>query len=217
MGRRKSSSASDPIERVPFKILSAITVANTTTLVAPTITSVNLAPTLDGRLGSIGDAFQYYRFVDLKVHLPPATNPTSDSDASVGYIPRIPNSAPTSHSELMSLPASVHKARGTSLESVMRVKRNVLIGDAPLKWYQSVAGTEDAQWEIQGQIIFAINTNTPSAGVQQTYIVEGICEFKGRSALTQTPFYRQPLLTTKPDNSIPALRVGNVVYKLATA
>ncbi len=220
MGRKKNQgSNSDPVERVPFKILTAVSVANTTTLVAPNITSVNLNPAIDARLASIADAFQWFRFVELKVMLPPAATPTADSDASVGYIPRVPNSAPTTHSELMSLPASAHKSRGQSVPAQMRVPRSILLGDAPIKWFQSIQGTEDTQWEIQGQYILAINTNTSSAGVQQTYIVEGICEFKGRSALTQTPFYKHSphTCTTSPDPSIPAIVVGKAVYKLANA
>ena len=218
MGRRKNNFSSDPVERIPFKILTAITAASTTTLVAPSITSANLTPAIDSRLTTIAEAYQFYRFVDLKVILCPAANPSSDSDASVGYVPRVVNAAPTSHNELMGLPASVHKPRGLSVLAVMRVKRNILIGDAPLKWFQSIPGTEDTQWEVQGQYIFAINTNTSAASVQQTYIVEGVCEFKGRSPLSMTPLYKQPkTVSTSLDNSIPAIVVGNAVYKLAAA
>lgn len=218
MGRRGKSVSSDPIERVPFKYLTTFSAGAASTLVAPTINAVNLSPAIDLRLAAIADAFQWYRFSKLHVTLVPSITATNDTYSSVGYIPRVPNAAPTSHSELMALPASAHKGAGQSIPAKMIVPRNVLYGDAPIKWYQTIVGTEDTQWEIQGQFIFASNVVSAATATPLVYIVEGICEFKGRSALTQTPLKPKPLLSATPgDHAFPCLRVGDAVYKLASA
>jgi len=221
MGRRSNSrNSADPIERVPFKIMTSFNAAGGSTIGAPTIVSTDLAPAIDARLASIADAFQWFRFSKLIVTLFPATTATNDTDASVGYIPRIPNSAPTLHSEIVSLPASAVKSRGQSLPAKMMVSRAILFGDAPIKWYQTKVGTEDAQWEVQGQYIFAANVVSAAVLTGQVITVEGVCEFKGRSALTQTPLYKQPKplpLATQKESSIPSIVVGDAVYKLASA
>lgn len=221
MGRRSNSrNSADPIERVPFKIMTFFNAAAGSTLSAPTVSAIDLAPAIDTRLAAIADAFQWYRFSKLMVTLLPATTATNDTDASVGYIPRIPNSAPTLHSELVSLPASAVKGRGQSVPAKMLVSRAILFGDAPIKWYQTKVGTEDAQWEVQGQYIFAANVVSAAVLTSQVYTVEGVCDFKGRSALTQTPLYKQPKplpLATQKESSIPSIVVGDAVYKLASA
>jgi len=221
MGRRGNSrNSADPIERVPFKLLTTFNAAGGSTLNAPTINAINLSPAIDSRLASIGDAFQWYRFSKLHVTLVPSITVTNDTYATVGYIPRVPNTAPTSHGELVALPASAHKGAGQSVPAKMMIGRNILLADAPIKWYQSIVGTEDTQWEIQGQYIFAANVVSAAVATPLVYMVEGVCEFKGRSALTQTPLFKQPKplpCTTPKESSIPSIVVGDAVYKLASA
>ena len=224
MGKRRSSRAikSDPIERVSFHsfVVSATTSNN---LLAPTIITVSLTPAFEARLAAIADLYQFYRFTRVKVHLYPAINAVTadDSALSVGYLPRIPNTAPSTHTMIMTMPASAYKGMGQTVKTTLNIPRSVLLGDAPLSWFQSVAGTEDAQWETQGQI-FIGGTGSDAAG-NFVYSVEGICEFKGRSSATQTPLYKPvlPVLGSGEKTSSPADRevvlVGGQTFKLVKA
>lgn len=219
MGRgRNNLRTPDSIERVPFKLFSFGSSAGGSTVAAPTITSANMSPAFELRLAQIAEAFQYYRFSKITVSLFPCKTATNDSAVSVGYIPRTPNTAPATHYEVCTLPASAHKSHSQTVPARMMVSKNVLLGDAPLKWYQTVVGTEDTQWEIQGVVYFASNVVSAAVANNFYFIIEGICEFKGRSALTQTPLYKQPsLCATDQESSFPEIKVGNVVYKVATA
>ncbi len=218
MGRGRNKRSPDSIERVPFKLFSFGTAGAGSTVSAPTITSANISPAFEQRLAQIAEAFQYYRFSKLVVSLFPAQTATNDSAVSVGYIPRVPNTAPTTHYEVCTLPSSTHKSHSQAMPSKMIVSKNVILGDAPLKWYQTVVGTEDTQWEIQGVVYFASNVVSAAVANNFYFIIEGICEFKGRSALAQTPLYKQPsLVATTPEPPFPEITVGNVVYKKASA
>ncbi len=215
---------SDPIERVPFKIILA-GAAVSTSYNAPTITSDNLSPAIDVRLNAIADVFQYYRFTQLKVSLMPYDDGTNEATVSSGYIPRVPNTAPTTHNQIMNLPGSVFKGFGQTIPASYRLGKSVLIADAPLKWYQTIVGTEDTQWEIQGVLYHASNGKTASSPF--VYIVEGVCEFKGRSAASQTPMFLQPKTPTvvkssfpsipAQDNAPPEIVVGGQKFKMVSA
>lgn len=225
MPRSKQARASnqDPIEKIPFKFFSFGT-ATSTSLSAPSIGSVQISPAFDTRLAAIADVYQYYRFSSLKLSLLPYINEVTADDAAVtsGYCPRVPNTAPTTHNHVIALPASTHKGLGQTMPTSFSVKKNVVIGDAPLKWYQSIAGTEDAQFEIQGIIYFAANgTNNPSS---YTYILEGVCEFKGRSSPAMTPLYLQPLKSqdspadsTPSDKDAQIVVIGGQKFKMVSA
>lgn len=197
MGRgRNSRNNLDPIERITFKTYASFS-ATSTSSAAPTISSVNVVPAFDARLAAIAEVYQFYRFTKLDVSLFPNINEVTAADTalSCGYIPRFPNAGPTTHTGVLALPASAFKGLSQTMPAKMRVPKSVLIGDSPLNWFQSVAGTEDTQWETQGVVYLAANaTVNPSEVI---YILEGICEFKGRSLAGQTPL-RRPLSNGAP-------------------
>ncbi len=201
MPRSKASRGSnqDPIEKIPFKFFS-FSNSTSTSLAAPTIVTVNLSPAFESRLSAIAEVFQFYRFSQLKVSLLPNINEVTADDTAVsaGYIPRVPNAAPTTHNQILGLPGSTYKGLGQTMPASFRLGKNVLIADAPLKWFQSVAGTEDTQWEIQGVLYLGgTGTNNPTTF---TYMIEGVCEFKGRSNASLTPLY--PLIGSKKSDSV---------------
>ncbi len=184
---RRNQRKSDPIEAVPFTTFSFQT-ATSTSDAAPTVQGVNIIPTLDTRLAAISDVYQWYRFTKIRVHLLPAKS-GNDVLVSCGYIPRLPNTAPTDHNMLQQLPASAIKAYNQTVKSTMIVQKDIMIGDSPLKWFQTAVGTEADQFEIQGVVYFA-GTATTNPGTYY-YVIDGVCEFKGRSNSSQTPLFRQ--------------------------
>jgi hypothetical protein len=192
--KQPRSKGQDPVECITFRFWTSAANA-ATTLAAPTISTVPLVPGLDTRLSGIAEFYQWFRFTKVKVTLFPHTNasPLSAScNVSVGYIPRTPNSAPTTHGEIMTLPASKYLSSLTNQPQQLNVPKSVLLGDAPIKWFQTKVGTEDTQWETQGVLYYgssSVGTNTVTEFVIMT---EGVCEFKGRSSSNQTPMFLQP-------------------------
>ncbi len=188
MTKRRNQLRADPIERIPFKSFLQSNVTSTS-LTAPSIVTTNISPLFDSRLTAIAEVFQFYRFSELKVSALPNINEVSADDAavSVGYCPRVPNTAPTTHNQILNLPGSAYKGLGQVMPASFRLGKSILLGDAPLKWFQSVAGTEDTQWEIQGVVYLGgTGTNNP---VTVVYMIEGVCEFKGRTNASLTPMF----------------------------
>ncbi len=202
MPRSKQRKSLDPIESIPFKIYTFYSVTSVT-LASPTVNSSNLTPGIDSRLAAIGDVFQWYRFKRLKVHLHP-TLAAADVLATVGYLPRVPNTAPTAHNDLALMPASAQKSWSQTVKSTMVVGPDIMLGDTNLKWYQTALGTEDSQFEIQG-ILYFIGTASVNPS-NMIVCIEGICEFKGRSAATQTPLFFSPNTKVLTSGSSPSLK-----------
>ncbi len=175
----------DPVESVPFRAFTYLSVT-ATALSTPSIQAINVSPAIDSRLNAISEVFQFYRFSSVRVHSLP-TKASGDVLSTVGYIPRVPNTAPTTHEEIIQLPASSIKSFSQTVKSTMNIGRDVLLADAPIKWFQCQAGTEDTQWEIQG-VIYVAGTATANPS-NSLFIIEGVCEFKGRSNSGQTPLF----------------------------
>lgn len=188
MPRKANQRGRDPIERIPFKLITFLQVTSLT-LASPTMQAVNVVPSLDSRLNAIAAVYQWYRFIKLKVHLLP-TLAANDVLATVGYLPRQPNTTPVSHNELCQMPASTTKSWSQQVKSTMIINQDIMIGDTNLKWYQTELGTEDTQFEIQGVLYFAGTANVnPSNTI---VIIEGTCEFKGRANTLQSPLMVSP-------------------------
>lgn len=224
MGKRRNKrNNTDPIERVTFRTYSNFS-ATSLTFATPTISTVLIVPAFDARLTAIARTFQFYRFTQLRVFLCPHINEVTADDVavSIGYLPRLPNSAPTNHVQIMAMPSSAYKGMGQVMPSKMSVPKSILLGDSPLKWFQSVAGTEDTQWETQG-VVYLAGTSTNVSGATAVFYLEGVCEFKGRSSASQTPLYKEilPVIDNGEKTSSPADRevvlVGGQTFKLVKA
>ena len=195
MGKRRNKRNVDPMECIPFKVWTTLA-SSSTSYITPTIQNVDVTPLMDSRLTGISDYFQWFRFRQLKVTIYPGAAVSSFSTqaaVSVGYNPRVPNTAPTSHTEVCLLTKSAHQGMGKTIDTSLMLPKKIMLGDAPLKWFQTKAGTEATQFEVQGVLYFAITTpSTTTSG--STFSIEGICEFKSRSAATQTPLRYQPAM-----------------------
>lgn len=183
----------DPIECIPFRFFSFSSGIANGTMGTPVVATIDVSPAFEPRLSGIAEYYQWYRFKSFSVTIfPVQTGGNGGMNISVGYLPRPPNTAPTTHYDVQTMPASTYIANGHTKEAKMNVPAKIALGDAPLKWFQSLPGTEDQEFEIQGIIYFAATNMTGATSNPYTYRIDGICEFKGRSATGQTPLFLKP-------------------------
>jgi len=184
--RMNSQSAADPIEKVPFRVTTSITTGAVGSFAAPVITTFDVTPLIDARLSGIADFFQYYRFSKLVCKIHPPT--VSTLNIGVGFNPNTSNNPPVSSTDVQALAKATFHGINKTSDSSISVGPNILLQGTPIKWYQSKVGTEDTEWEVQGQIFYA------AFGTNSTYYVtiEGVCEFKGRSPAVMTPMKQPP-------------------------
>lgn len=219
--RNNKNKVGSKVEKVSFHYIWTQS-TNSTTITTPTVTAIQVSPSLDPRLAALADYWQLYRFVSLKVKINPGVlNSTGtaaiENFSTAGFNPRVPNTAPTTHAEVVELAKSVVNGWRQVTPSILELTRKDLLGDVPLKWYQTIPGTEDTQWEIQGMVYLA--TNVPSANaVNLLYEVMGEIEFMGRSLNTITPLKR-PVPDNCADHNKESdiLVVGGVTYKRSIA
>ncbi len=204
MGRRnRNKMNSDPIECIPFRVFTG---AVSTGAGAFNLTTIQLTPAIDSRLSGIADYFQLYRFKKVRFTFHPSIPGPSvaNTNGSVGYNPRIPNTVPASHTEIMTLTKSAYSGYGKSIDTRLDLPAKILLGDSPLNWYQTKAGTEADQFEVQGVLFVGVAQSTTTGSMQ--YTIDGICEFKSRSAAAQTPLRVQPKLTTaEPEGTLQSI------------
>jgi hypothetical protein len=110
----------------------------------------------------------------------------------MGFLPNTPNTAPADHGDIAQCTASAFHPTTKTVPTSLILTKRMLIGDAPLKWYQTKQGTEDAEWETQGQVFLAFTGSGTS--VSYIYTIEGECEFRGRSPAVSTPMVNKGLL-----------------------
>lgn len=233
MGRRKNKNQSK-IETVDFKYIwnQAVT---SVTYGSPTLTTITVNPTLDPRIDALAAYWQFYRFVKLVLTIyPGGSNATSslavENYSIAGWNPRVPNTPPSTFPGVMELSKSTVNPWRSTDPSTLVLTRKDLLQDVPLKWYQTKAGTEDAQWENQGVIYLAsIAIAAATSTVTMQYGLSGTVEFMGRSLDIVTPLKDRsdPLKVSSDNNSIHnspveesipgILVVGGVTYKKSQA
>ena len=213
-------------ETIEFHYLWSFSVSSST-FATPTFATISIDPTLDPRIQAIAEYWQYFRFVaiDVVIHKggPNATwSSAVDHFTAAGYNPRVPNTAPTTYQEVVELQRSVVSGFKEFVPTRLTLRRKDLLGDVPLKWYQTVAGTEDTQWEKQGVIYIASTAiGAATSNMLLSYEIKGRIEFMGRSLATITPMVKQPLMVKndakREELSEDFLVVGGVTYKKSTA
>lgn len=153
---------------------------------------VVLVPFSFTRALALADNFQYYRFKKVKVTVLPSMVGTSYSAAipqsvAVGYEPGpAPDTPPASQNDVMNLSRSVFHGRGQTVNSHLNLGSNDLLADSPIKWYKTIAGTPDAQWEQQGVVYFFAAANTGTS-VSFDVLYDYEIEFQGLMVASSTP------------------------------
>lgn len=120
-----------------------------------------------GRVLSLTDPFNLFRFVKLSVEF--LTQGTGD--LAVGYYQGTSDSIPTTVNGVMQCECSAVSFGLSTVPTVLRLNRDVLLGQNSLKWWKTRAGTPDAWLETQGYLAFASAATTTVAAVYR-YTIE---------------------------------------------
>ncbi len=149
-----------------------------------TVTTVPISPASFTRALAIADLFQFYRFTKIKVHqMPVAFNNT----ATVNYIIHAyaPGSEfdtpPTTPAQLIELPRYIYHGLSKTTDTDMLLGAKDLLSHAQLPWFKTIAGTEDPQFEVQGNLY---NLSTQAT---ESYIIEYVVEFQSPNLAAQSP------------------------------
>lgn len=152
-----------------------------------TVSTINISPASFTRALAVADIFQFYRFTRIKVIQPPvAFNNTNVTAAIVhAYAPGSGfDTAPTTYAQLVELPKMLYHGQSKTIETNMTLNRQDLLKHVQLPWFKTIAGSPDAQFEIQGNLYnIAIYTT-------QSFIVEYTVEFQSPNLAGQSPLER---------------------------
>ncbi len=141
-------------------------------ITATGLTQRVLVPFNFTRALAIADNFAYYRFRKVHVEIHPGRNSNGDGVA-VAYLPGVaPDTVPASLNAVMNLPYSKFHSDTKTVETYIKLGRSELIGDAPTKWFKTIAGTPDSQWEQQGGFYIWSDDPTPEFEITFRYEVE---------------------------------------------
>lgn len=128
-----------------------------------------------GRLISISDAFDLYRFTKLRFRILPALLAGSGIDGCLSFTPSYPSNAPTSLNDQCEIESSAYFWSQQTTHSTLTVSRQALQGGVPV-WYKTraIASVPDLL-EYQGSLIVG-----DESGAARTYtiFIDYVIEFK---------------------------------------
>ncbi len=137
---------------------------------------------------AIADSFAFYRFRRMHIEIHPGRT-SNGLGLGAAFLPGVaPDTPPASINAVMNLPYSKFHSETKSVETYIKLGPKELISDSPTRWYKTLAGTPDAQWEQQGVIYFWSDDPTPEFDITFRYELE----LQGWVTAANTP---QPLLT----------------------
>lgn len=185
--------------------------------------TVALQPATFTRALAIADNFQFYRFRKVRCIIAPAFTGSASSTFALGYAPGAGfDTPPAANTDIMQLPRAVFAGAGKTSDTILDLGSSDLVGDSPLRWYKTVIGTPDTQFEVQGNL-YGIAPNGTNAPVYVT--VEYTLELQSWNLATNSPF--APLPSSKNCDSkdssgviiknTDSIVIGGVTYKKSTA
>lgn len=182
-----------------------------------TLSTVVLIPATFVRALAIADSFAYYRFKKVKVTIYPNVYEAIDiqTQLTVGYLPGVaPDTPPANDDSVFQMSKHVKHGYGKCTNTTMTVPYADLVGDAQVKWFKTIAGTPDAQFEIQGNFFFWPVTRGASAASAASYNVgfDYTIEFQNFVAPSNTPFLRFKMLKSKEDKEKAVLELAGERY-----
>ena len=117
---------------------------------------IAVSPAAFNRAAAIADVFQFYRFTKLNIEVKP-----SSATLSIGYANGAAfDTPPSSSGEVLQLPFAKLMVPTQSVPERISVPRSELVKDSQLTWYKTIAGTPDAQFEVQGNIYLGASGST---------------------------------------------------------
>jgi hypothetical protein len=190
MGKRKGRRAGG-INQAGSKIIMIVG-HELFTITSLTLTQRVLVPFSFTRALAVADAYSYYRFkkVKLTVHpseLATASGTSQEPTLAVGFSPGpAPDTPPASQNDVYNLSRSIFVGSAMTMPTAMTLKPKDLLVDSPIKWYKTLSGTPDTQWEQQGVFYFFPGITSGSA-VAYNVTVDYEVEFQGLMVPTSTP------------------------------
>lgn len=192
MGRRSrknrkmgSSASSGGNNSDSIEVFSGRQLFNTAS--ANTVTTVNIAPSTFTRALAVADIFQFYRFTKIKVIQPAVSVSGSTASAAIvhGYAPGSEfDSPPTTIAQIVELPRVLYHGLAKTVDDSLSLGRKDLLSHAQIPWFKTIVGTEDPQFEIQGNLYNVATQGTMS------YIIEYTVEFQSPNLAAQSPLER---------------------------
>ncbi len=201
--RMRSSAPGSRVEKICGRQLYTNTISTTTT-------TVNIAPVNFVRALAIADVFQFYRFTKLHLRITPYLNGagTVNNGLAAGYAPgAVFDTPPASVGDVVQLPIATYHGSAKTIDTLLNIPKKELLGDAQLPWFKTIAGTPDAQFEIQGNVYLVANASTIAVQIVIDYEVEfQSWNVAGNSPLRKVPALPPPLSSKeeKPEAAAPA-------------
>ncbi len=183
-GRRNGSAAGQKWETISGQQLF-ISTSN------GVLTQVPVAPSSFTRVLAIADSFSYYRFTKIKIEMLPSLEDAGSGtqvyvSLALGYLPGVaPDTPPANEASVLALPYANFLSQGSAVPRRITIPRRELVGDGQLKWYKTIAGAADSQFETQGIIYGWAAGSTITNGVN--WMVHYTCELQGWILAGNTP------------------------------
>ncbi len=157
------------------------------------LTQVPVAPSSFTRVLAIADSFSYYRFTKIKIEMLPsyedaATGTQTFASLALGYLPGVaPDTPPANEASVLALPYANFLSQGSTVPRRITIPKRELVGDGQLKWYKTIAGAADSQFETQG-IIYGWAAAAGSLTTGLNWMVHYTCQLQGWILAANTPF-----------------------------
>ncbi len=180
------------------------------------LTQVVLIPFNFTRALAMADNFQFYRFRRIKCTILPSNNGTSLSatipqSIAMGYAPGpAPDTPPARQNDVVNLNRSSFMGRAATVPVKLQLGPKELIGDTPIKWYKTIAGAPDVQWEQQG-VVYFYSAAATGASTLFDIMWDYEIEFQGLMVATSTPLQ---LCGPPSDSNSMVLYRGNTYMRI---
>jgi hypothetical protein len=154
--------------------------------------TLSISPASFTRALAVADVFQFYRFTMVKVIIPAtaptATTGTGAASTSVAYAPgAVFDTPPTTIAEIIALPKYLHMGNAVNVDKIMTLNQKDLLSHVQLPWFKTIVGTEDTQFEIQGNLYYL-----SSIVANASYIIEYRVEFQSPNLAGNSPMIKIP-------------------------
>lgn len=174
--RRNSKNSQSPngarIERISGRQYFSASVPTTGS-------TFNIIPLSFTRASAIADVYGLCRLKKLRVTM----CPQNTAGYAVGYAPGVLDTAPATMSEIVALPEARYQSGFSTMPQSFDIPPQELLGDNQIKWFKTVAGAADSNFEIQGALYLS------SEGVTSTIklVLDYVYEFQSWSLANNTP------------------------------
>ncbi len=157
------------------------------------LTQVPVAPSSFTRVLAIADSFSFYRFTKIKIEMLPSLEDAASgtqqyASLALGYLPGVaPDTPPANEASVLALPYANFLSQGSTVPRRITIPKRELVGDGQLKWYKTIAGAADSQFETQGIIYGWASSNAGSITSGVNWMVHYTCQLQGWILAGNTP------------------------------